>query len=225
MPLEALQKLPGTLGAMPAVGHTAHHLGPFPPLDGITQRQLVLDQAPWAVLASELDLAGHDLDRGTTWCPQVLVNNRLHPLRVARLGEERGGETGQAHGRTVVPVSTTVRTRNARFWTSDQTRNSTRDRMAGLRVLPRHFGVAQGGICSSYHDISGQSGDSEPEHQPTEHMRDHARSAYLVVEGVGQVGVVLAVIAEVRLIQALPRVTARRRPDRPAEAGDAIERS
>ena len=139
-PLEALQKLPGTLGAMPAVEHTAHHLGPFPPLDGITQRQLVLDQAPWAVLASELDLAGHDLDRATTWCPQVLVNNRLHPLRVARLGEERGGETGQAHGRTVVPVSTTVRTRDARFWTGDQTRNSIRDRMAGLRALSQLSG-------------------------------------------------------------------------------------
>src|SRR5215212_1526368 len=84
-----------------------------------------------------------------------MVDDRLHPLRVASLGEERGGDTGQAHSRTVVPVSTAVRTRGSRFWTSDQTRNPTRDRMAGLRVLPRHFGVAQGGACSSYQTIRG----------------------------------------------------------------------
>jgi hypothetical protein len=44
------------------------------------------------------------------------VDDRPHPLRVARLGD-----TGQGHSRTVVQVSTTVRTRDARFWPSDQT--------------------------------------------------------------------------------------------------------
>jgi hypothetical protein len=87
--------------------------------------------------------------------------------------------------------------------------------MAVLRVLPQLFEVAQGGTCSSYQDISGQSGDSELEHRPTEYVEDHAHTAWLVAEGVGQVGVVLAEIAEVRLIQALPRV-------RPSPCGPAL---